>query len=289
MIKGIITEIGTSFAESGTPALTVSGYDALYPLRHRQEHAVNGTIKKPSDAVRAVAGAQLPVDRCRGPRTHVEKSDRPEQGIGPRLHRSDGEARQGRFSTSATASSTSDPPQLPPTPSPSSPGARDCRAFRRPPTSPSRSPRSRSMAGRRPRASPSSARPAAATRRASKAAPKAAPSGSARRSPARPSLRSAPRCIRQAEADERAKAILEERAQDFVTGDGECIGLPDLLPDTNVGDQRRRPGVQQDLLRHRDHPQPRRQGLSHAASRWRSRRYELVRPGPRVAAGRGDG
>ena len=38
----------------------------------------------------------------------------------------------------------------------------------------------------------------------------------------------------QEEADTRAQAVLEERAQDFVTGSGECVGLPALLPDTNV-------------------------------------------------------
>jgi phage protein D len=38
----------------------------------------------------------------------------------------------------------------------------------------------------------------------------------------------------QAEADARARAILEERAQEFLTGSGESIGLPELLPDTNV-------------------------------------------------------
>lgn len=38
----------------------------------------------------------------------------------------------------------------------------------------------------------------------------------------------------QAEADERAKAILDERAQDFVTGSGECIGLPEIVPDMNI-------------------------------------------------------
>lgn len=38
----------------------------------------------------------------------------------------------------------------------------------------------------------------------------------------------------QAEADARAKAILEERAHDFVTGTGESVGLPELVPDTNV-------------------------------------------------------
>jgi phage protein D len=38
----------------------------------------------------------------------------------------------------------------------------------------------------------------------------------------------------QSEADSRAKAALNERAQEFVTGEGESIGLPELLPDTNI-------------------------------------------------------
>lgn len=38
----------------------------------------------------------------------------------------------------------------------------------------------------------------------------------------------------QEEADARAAAVLEERAQDFVTGSAECIGLPELRPDINV-------------------------------------------------------
>jgi phage protein D len=38
----------------------------------------------------------------------------------------------------------------------------------------------------------------------------------------------------QAEADARAKAVLQDRAQDFVTGTGESIGVPELLPDTNI-------------------------------------------------------
>lgn len=38
----------------------------------------------------------------------------------------------------------------------------------------------------------------------------------------------------QAEADARAKAVLEERAQEFVTGSGESVGVPEILPDTNI-------------------------------------------------------
>ncbi|MBJ6127192.1 phage late control D family protein [Microvirga splendida] len=38
----------------------------------------------------------------------------------------------------------------------------------------------------------------------------------------------------QAEAKERATAILSDHAKAFLTGEAECVGLPELMPDTNV-------------------------------------------------------
>jgi phage protein D len=38
----------------------------------------------------------------------------------------------------------------------------------------------------------------------------------------------------EAEAKRRAQAILNDHAKKFLTGEAECIGLPDLLPDRNV-------------------------------------------------------
>jgi phage protein D len=38
----------------------------------------------------------------------------------------------------------------------------------------------------------------------------------------------------EAEAKRRAQAILNENAKKFLTGEAECVGLPELLPDTNV-------------------------------------------------------
>ncbi len=38
----------------------------------------------------------------------------------------------------------------------------------------------------------------------------------------------------QSEAKARAKAILNDRAKKFLTGEAECIGLTDLRPDRNV-------------------------------------------------------
>ena len=53
------------------------------------------------------------------------------------------------------------------------------------------------------------------------------------------------------EADERAAAELDKRANDHVKGEGETFGFPELLPDTNlrltVSGQ-----VLDDLLRHQD-------------------------------------
>lgn len=50
----------------------------------------------------------------------------------------------------------------------------------------------------------------------------------------KPTLRLRQPVFTQAEADQRAKAALNERAKQFLTGEGETIGLPELRPDRNV-------------------------------------------------------
>lgn len=50
----------------------------------------------------------------------------------------------------------------------------------------------------------------------------------------RPTLRVRQPVYTQAEADQRAKAALNERAKKFLTGEGETIGLPDVRPDRNI-------------------------------------------------------
>lgn len=50
----------------------------------------------------------------------------------------------------------------------------------------------------------------------------------------RPTLRLRQPVFTQAEANQRAKAALNERAKQFLTGDGETIGLPEVRPDRNV-------------------------------------------------------
>jgi len=50
----------------------------------------------------------------------------------------------------------------------------------------------------------------------------------------KPTLRLRQPVFTQAEADARAKAALNERAKQFLTGEGETIGLPEIRPDRNV-------------------------------------------------------
>jgi Bacteriophage probable baseplate hub protein len=50
----------------------------------------------------------------------------------------------------------------------------------------------------------------------------------------RPTLRLRQPVFTQAEADKRAKSALNERAKQFLTGEGETIGLPDVRPDRNI-------------------------------------------------------
>jgi len=49
-----------------------------------------------------------------------------------------------------------------------------------------------------------------------------------------PTLRLRQPVFTQAEANERAKAALNERAKQFLTGEGETIGLPEIRPDRNI-------------------------------------------------------
>jgi len=50
----------------------------------------------------------------------------------------------------------------------------------------------------------------------------------------KPTLRLRQPVFTQAEADQRAKAALSERAKKFLTGSGETIGVPEIRPDRNV-------------------------------------------------------
>ncbi|MEA3037500.1 MAG: uncharacterized protein QOE79_13 [Sphingomonadales bacterium] len=231
LITGIVTEIGTSFAESGTPALTVSGYDAIYPLGIGKNSG-QWEKKKPSDAVRAVAGRNsLPilvsVDDDVLPRIDQSKEsdrdfiDRMAQLAKAVFYMRDGELcfvprrkAGGAVAELAWGEGLSS----------FSPSANLARQIAAVEVHGWSAAEGKHVVGKAPR---DSAQGAEAGKK----------SGSQRIGEAlakSPVLSISAPVHSQQEADERAQAILEERAQQFVTGDGECVGLPDLLPDTKV-------------------------------------------------------
>ncbi len=62
MIKGVVTEISTSFAESGTPELSVAGYDNLFPMT-LGKRSQSWKDASDSDVVSALASEHnLPAD-----------------------------------------------------------------------------------------------------------------------------------------------------------------------------------------------------------------------------------
>lgn len=231
IIKGIVTEIGTSFAESGTPALTVSGYDALYPLGIGKTSR-QWDDKKPSEAVRDVAGRNsLPVaidveDSVEKRIDQSKESDRDfidrmaklakavfyiRDGVlcfAPRRNDADAVADiawgEGLSSFSPTANLARQVLEVEVHGWSAADGAR--------------------VVGRARHGDEKGVEgdTESGSKRIGKALSKS------------PVLSISAAVHSQQEADDRAKAILEERAQDFVTGDGECVGLPELLPDTNV-------------------------------------------------------
>lgn len=230
ILKGIITEIGTSFAESGTPVLSVSGYDALYQLGIGKSSRVWDDTQ-PSAAVRKVAddnSLPIKIGVRDAKESRIDQSKESDRDFIERMaklakavfyvrdgtlrfapRRNDGEAvvdiawGEGLASFSPTANI-----------------ARQITAVEVHGWS---AKEGKSVIGR-----------------ASKGDETGIQGGTRSGTQRIAALSNAPvlsisaAVHTQQEADERAKAILEDRAQSFVTGEGECVGLPELLPDRNI-------------------------------------------------------
>jgi len=230
IIKGIITEIGTSFAESGTPALSVSGYDAVYPLGIGKNTRM-WDDKKPSEAVQEVArensmSIEVGVEDAAEKRIDQSKeSDRDFIDKMAKLAKAVFYFRDGKLifatrrNTSAAVADIAWGEGL----SSFSPTANIAKQITAVEVHGWVATKGKAVIGK-------------ATRGDEKGVESGTQSGAQRIAALsnKPVLSISAAVHTQEEADERAKAILEERAQDFVTGEGECVGLPDLLPDRTV-------------------------------------------------------
>ncbi|WP_461189952.1 phage late control D family protein [Arthrobacter sp. Z4-13] len=236
ILKGIITEVTTSFSAGSTPELTISGADGLYPLtvgkntRHWPKHPA--TVARDSEAVTEVASqARLGTDVLTTSPTFdkIDQNNESDLVFLDRLAKRNkatfyergGKLRFGprRSKTAAVAELTWGKGLL--SFSPEANIARQVAEVRVHATS---------LATGKPivgiakhgEESGREQREESGGDMAFKALSK------------RPVLNVRAAVDTQEQADARALAILEERAQQFLTGTGECVGLPAILPDTNL-------------------------------------------------------
>jgi len=230
MFEGVVTEVAASFTDSATPTLTISGYDKLYPLRLNRASR-HWDKAKVSDAVAAVAAANgltADVRDTRRIEAGIDQTRESDLAFIERMADLTGSIfymRSGKFYFGPR---TSRSPAL------EVPWGQGLESF-----SPSAN-----LAGQT----------SAVEVHAWSAVAGAAVVGKARRGDETgrdgrrksggewlaaafggdSTLRVSAPVRDQAEADSRALAILEARAHQFVTGEGECVGIPAILPDTRI-------------------------------------------------------
>jgi phage protein D len=230
MIEGVITEVGADFTGSAPPTLTISGYDKLYPLRLNRSSR-HWDKAKISDAVTAVANANALSTDVRSTPTLEASLDQTEESDLAFIERMAGLTgsvfymRAGKFYFGPRSSRS---------PALDIPWGQGLERF-----SPSAN-----LANQ----------VSAVEVHGWSAIDGAAIVGNARRGDEKgrdgqrrsggdwlakalggdATIKVSAPVRDQAEADARALAILEARAHEFVTGEGECAGVPAILPDTRL-------------------------------------------------------
>ena len=236
MLDGIVTEIDTSFGESGTPDLNIGGFDQLYPLTTGRrsddwegERERNLPDTDPvADIVRPL-GVSADIVGTTASRPRIDQSQQTDIAFLEELARHNSATfyvRDGVFyfgpphnDSSAIVELAWGKGLLSFTPA-ANLGAQVSAVEVRGRSNPG----GELIVGRAPRGDESGRD----TRRESGGERVTAALSRERVMIIRAAVHN------QDEADERARSELEERAQEFVTGDGECIGLPDIVPDVNV-------------------------------------------------------
>ena len=231
MIEGLITEVSTSFTEDGNATLTIAGYDALYPLRlgRASRHWDKTRLSDAISAVAAANGLSADVQVKGAAQASIDQSQESDLAFIERMAELSGSTfymRGGKFYFGPRRDDRSPGLELPwgsglkrfsPTANLANQvagvevqgwSAVDAKA----------------VVGR---ADPGDEKGRDSGRKSGGEWVKSAFSGA-------PKVELGGPVRDQAEADARASAILDAHAQQFVTGEGECIGVPTLLPDTNL-------------------------------------------------------
>jgi phage protein D len=232
MLQGLITEISTSFREGGTPELTISGYDKLYPLT-TGNHTRNWERRRDSDVVKEVIaslGVKGTVVQTDPVKPRIDQSQQSDIDFLDKLAKRNGFTFKLRNTDFYFGPRQNDRGKIIELAWGKgllsfSPEANLARQITRVEVRGRSAQTGEAIVGRAGRGDESGRD----TRREGGPDRVTQALGNERVMSIRAEVHT------QAEADERARAILEERALEFVTGDGECIGLPEIVPDINIG------------------------------------------------------
>lgn len=231
MIRGIVTELGTSFSAGSTPELTISGMDGLYPLTvgKNTQHWEDKPDSFAVETVADLAHLKTDVDRTSPVIPRIDQTNESDMSFLERLanrnaatfYERDGRLRFGqrRSKEAAVAELTWGEGLL--SFSPEANLARQIAEVR--------------VHGR----SAGTGEAFVGTARAGKEtgvgpAEETGGKQTMKFLARQPVLNVRAPVTNQQEADTLAQAILDERAQKFVAGSGESVGLPEVLPDTRL-------------------------------------------------------
>ena len=231
LITGIITEVGTAFNEGEVPELVVSGYDALYSLT-TGKNTQYWEQARDSDAVKeliAVTGLSALVSNTDTVKPRIEQSQESDMAFIQKLAERNGAtfyARDGKFHFGPRNNASDAVVELPwgaglLSFSPEANLAQQVETVEVHGWSAERGEAVIGQASRNQQTGRDAGRKSGAERIAEALNNQ-------------PVMRVRAPVHTQAEAQSRARAILEERSQEFMKAEGESIGLPEIVPDVNV-------------------------------------------------------
>ncbi|MEE8056653.1 MAG: contractile injection system protein, VgrG/Pvc8 family [Pseudomonadales bacterium] len=231
LFKGIVTEISTNFSSGDNPELTVSGYDSLFGLTTGKSTR-NWEDKKDSDAVQEILsalGVSTDVQTTSPQKNRIDQNQEADMAFVKKLAERNGYTfylRDGSFYFGPRNNTSSAIIEI---------GLGKGLFSFNPEVNLARQVEAVEVTGW------SASEGKAIIGRASKNDETGRDSGGASGAEqiasalnTQPTMRVRASVHTQAEADARAKSMLEERAQEYLQGDGESIGLPDIVPDVNI-------------------------------------------------------
>ena len=235
MISGIVTEVGTGFAQGGSPELSVSGYDVLFAMGNNKATRFWENVPD-SAAVAEIAqanGLTAKVEATQPVKERIDQYGQSDLSVIRELARINGRTFYLRNKTLHFCRRHNDRSDVVELAwgeglSSFSPSATLARQVSEVEVHGWSAAKGEAVVGRARRGQESGHE---GSRESGGEQTAKALAGAVGKAP----VLSIPAAVRdQADADAQAKGILEERAQGFVTGQGQCIGLPAIMPDVNV-------------------------------------------------------